>query len=97
MQIHVPEIDGKMSRRPVKRRQFPLTLAYAFTDYRSRGQTIPYVIVDIANPPTGGLSLFNLYVALSRSSGMSTIRVLRDFGPKVFQAAHNAELIVEDD
>ncbi|KIM70349.1 hypothetical protein SCLCIDRAFT_36977, partial [Scleroderma citrinum Foug A] len=71
--------------------------AYAFTDYRSQGQTIPYVIVDIANPPTGGLSLFNLYVALSRSSGMSTIRVLRDFDPKVFRAAHNAELIVEDD
>ncbi|KAG1744829.1 hypothetical protein EDB19DRAFT_1576215, partial [Suillus lakei] len=36
-------------------------------------QTIPYVLVDIATPPTGGLNLFNLYVALSRSSGQSTI------------------------
>ncbi|THU83027.1 hypothetical protein K435DRAFT_690335 [Dendrothele bispora CBS 962.96] len=43
-----------------------MTSAYAFTDYRSHGQTIPYVLVDIGKPPTGKLSLFNLYVALSR-------------------------------
>ena len=70
--------------------------AYAFTDYRSQGQTIPYVVVDIATPPTGGLSLFNLYVALSRSSGKETIRLLRDFDAKVFQASHSAQLLAED-
>ncbi|KAF8192836.1 hypothetical protein K438DRAFT_1589785, partial [Mycena galopus ATCC 62051] len=43
--------------------------AYAFTDYRSQGQTIQYVLVDIASPPSGKLSLFKLYVALSQSSG----------------------------
>ncbi|KAG1849315.1 hypothetical protein C8R48DRAFT_614273, partial [Suillus tomentosus] len=31
----------------------------------SQGQTILYVLVDIATPPTGGLNLFNLYIALS--------------------------------
>ncbi|KAJ7246447.1 hypothetical protein C8J57DRAFT_1081470, partial [Mycena rebaudengoi] len=46
----------------------------AFTDYRFQGQTIPYVLVDIGKPPTGTLSLFNLYVALSRSSGRATIQ-----------------------
>ena len=82
------------------------------SDYRSQGQTIPAVIVDIATPPTdkrllfanghvltlveGGLSLFNLYVALSRSSGRSTIRLLRDFDVKVFQAAHCPELLAEN-
>jgi len=45
----------------------------------------------------GGLSLFNLYVALSRSSGRSTIRLLRDFDQKVFQAAHCPELLAEND
>ncbi|KAJ6479040.1 hypothetical protein C8R45DRAFT_832940 [Mycena sanguinolenta] len=40
--------------------------AYAFADYRSQGQTIPHVLVDIASPPSGKLSFFNLYVALSR-------------------------------
>ncbi|KAH7870856.1 hypothetical protein F5879DRAFT_812861 [Lentinula edodes] len=43
-----------------------MTAAYAFTDYRAQGQTIPSVLVDIGKPPTGTLSLFNLYVALSR-------------------------------
>ncbi|KAI6025363.1 hypothetical protein BKA83DRAFT_4052165 [Pisolithus microcarpus] len=46
-----------------------MTAAYAFMDYRAQGQTIPFVIVDIATPPSGGLSLFNLYIALSQSRG----------------------------
>ncbi|KAJ6557021.1 hypothetical protein DFH09DRAFT_923253 [Mycena vulgaris] len=47
--------------------QFPLTGAYVFTDYRSQGQTLPFVFADIATPPSGGVSLFNLYVALPRT------------------------------
>ena len=46
---------------------------------------------------TGGLSLFNLYIALSQSSGQSSIRLLHDFNIKVFQAGHCAELLVEND
>ena len=79
------------------RAQFPITGAYAFTDYRAQGQTIPYVIVDIATPPTSGLSLFNLYVALSRSSGRNTIRLLRDFDDETFLQAHVPELLEEDE
>ncbi|KIM57493.1 hypothetical protein SCLCIDRAFT_1193889 [Scleroderma citrinum Foug A] len=75
-----------------------MTAAYAFTDYRSQGQTIPAVIGDITTPPTaGGLSLFNLYVALSRSSGRLTIRLLCNFDIKIFQAAHCPELLAEND
>ncbi|OCH86076.1 hypothetical protein OBBRIDRAFT_701245, partial [Obba rivulosa] len=52
-----------------------VTAAYAFTDYRAQGQTIPYVLVDIASPPPPvNLSLFSLYVALSRSSGPSLMQ-----------------------
>ena len=96
-QSQVPKKDGKTSWCTMKWHQFPVTPAYAFTDYRSKGQTIPHVIVNIANPPTGGLSLFNLYVALSWSSGRSTVRLLWDFDAKVFLAAHSAKLITEDD
>lgn len=46
---------------------------------------------------SGGLSLFNLYVALSRSSGRETIRLLRDFDNKVFLQTHGADLMAEDD
>ena len=37
------------------------------------------------------------YVALSRSSERSSIRLLRDFDSKVFQAAHSPDLLTEDD
>ena len=46
---------------------------------------------------TGGVDLFNLYVALSRSSGRETIRVLREFNDEDFQQQHDAELLEEDD
>jgi hypothetical protein len=96
MDITVSIDKNKNVRRTVRRRQFPITAAYGFTDYRSQGQTILYAIVDIANPPHGALSLFNLYVALSRSSGRSTIRLLRDFDEKVFMKPHDADLVEED-
>ncbi|THG94081.1 hypothetical protein EW026_g7317 [Hermanssonia centrifuga] len=97
MQIKLDTRAGKSIKRTVHRRQFPITPAYAFTDYRSQGQTLPYVIVDIASPPTGTLSLFNLYVALSRSSGRDTIRLLRDFDDQLFRQAHDPELLIEDE
>ncbi|KAF8919083.1 hypothetical protein CPB85DRAFT_1184606, partial [Mucidula mucida] len=43
-----------------------ITPAYAFTDYCLQEQTILSVMVDLAKPPSGRLSLFNMYVALSR-------------------------------
>ncbi|CAK5266163.1 unnamed protein product [Mycena citricolor] len=88
---------GTSVNKTITRRQYPLTGAYAFTDYRSQGQTLKRVIVDIAMPPTGGLSLFNVYVALSRSSGRETIRLLRDFDNRTFQQSHDTKLLAEDD
>ena len=57
--------------------QFPITaVPYAFTDYCSQGQTLPYFIVDIAYPPSSTLNLFNLYAALSRSSQRVSIGMI---------------------
>lgn len=56
--------------------QFALTLAYAFTDFKSQGQTIESVIVDLAKPPLGNLTGFHAYVSLSRSHSRGTIRLL---------------------
>lgn len=97
MRITMRTTGGKSITHTVQRRQYPMTAAYAFTDYRSQGQTIPYVIVDIAPVPHGRLSLFNLYVALSRSSGRDTIRLLRDFDENDFKQAHDPHLLIEDD
>jgi hypothetical protein len=89
--------EGKRRTRTVRRRQFPITAAYAFTDYRSQGQTISNVLVDIGPPPTSTLSLFNLYVALSRSSGRDTIRLLRDFDDDMLRKSHEPALLREVD
>ncbi|KIM87665.1 hypothetical protein PILCRDRAFT_63355 [Piloderma croceum F 1598] len=75
-----------------------MTAAYRFTDYRSQGQTLPYVIVDIAKPPSGGLDLFNLYAALSQSSGWEMpIWLLHDFDNQMFLKTHDVVLLAEDD
>ena len=96
LQVRVRTGDVEVTKT-IQRRQFPLTAGYAITDYRSQGQTIPYVLVDITSPPPPGtLSLFNLYVALSRSSGRQTIRLLRDFDDELFLQTHDPHLILED-
>ena len=72
-----------------------MTAGYAFTDYKSQGQTIEFVIIDIGRPPTGSLSPFSVYVALSRSRGRDTIRLLREFDPNLFQN-HPSEALRQD-
>lgn len=96
MRINIPGARGKTKTRTVTRTQYPITPAYAFTDYRSQGQTILAVIVDLAKPPSGKLMIFNMYVALSRSSGQRTIRLLRDV-VEVLKSGHEPELMQEDD
>ena len=96
-QIKAHTTRGKYVTQSVHHRQFLMTPAYAFTNYQSQGQTLPYVIMDIATPPMGGLDLFNLYVVLSRSSGRETIQLLRDFDDDLFKKSHDPTLLAEDD
>ena len=81
----------------VTRRIPALTAGYAFTDYKSQGQTIEYVIVDLGKPAHGELSGFNAYVALSRSRGRNTIQLLRDFRTDMFTTHPSEQLRDEDD
>jgi ATP-dependent exoDNAse (exonuclease V) alpha subunit len=87
--------DGE--KLTVNRRQLPLTLAYAFTDYRSQGQTLVPVIDDIGPPPYGRLTPFNIYVALSRGIGQNDIRLLRDFDETLLQQHPSEYLRLEDE
>ncbi|KAI5996064.1 hypothetical protein EDC04DRAFT_2800920 [Pisolithus marmoratus] len=77
--------------------RYAMALHMSTSDYRSQGHTLPCVIVDIATPPSGGLNIFNLYVALSRSAGRSTIRLPRNFDEEIFQKLHLDESLMEDD
>ncbi|KAJ7599164.1 hypothetical protein C8J56DRAFT_770715 [Mycena floridula] len=80
----------------VTRRQYCLTAAYAFTYEKSQGQTIPYVLVDLAKLPNGYLTPFHVYVSLSRSKGSDNIRILRDFEPHLF-TRHPSEALKDED
>lgn len=80
----------------VERTQFAITQAYAFTDYKSQGQTMECVLIDLAKPPTGTLTNFNVYVTLSRSRGRDTIRLLRDVDERLFTSHPSEELRIED-
>ncbi|KAG8727140.1 hypothetical protein FRC12_022775 [Ceratobasidium sp. 428] len=83
-------------QKTVRRLQLPMTPMYAFTDYRSQGQTISAAIVDIAPPPSGKkLTLYNIYVALSWSSGRDTIRLLRGFDEKLLMERLDFDLLAE--
>ena len=59
------QITLEKKTKTVTRWQYPITAAYCFTDYRSQGQTIPRVIVDIASPPLGS-SHYSIYMLRSR-------------------------------
>ncbi|KAK0466715.1 uncharacterized protein EV420DRAFT_643136 [Desarmillaria tabescens] len=74
-----------------------MTTIYGFTDYRSQGQSLICVIVDIAKPPTGKMNLFSFYVVLSRRSGRETIRLPRGFDDEMFRKGHDPEFPAEDD
>ncbi|KIO04550.1 hypothetical protein M404DRAFT_142538 [Pisolithus tinctorius Marx 270] len=73
IQIKCNGPDSHMVTHLFKCCQYLMITTYAFMDYQAQGQTIPCILVDITTPPTGGLNLFNLYVALSRISRQDTI------------------------
>ena len=55
-----------------------------------------YVIVDIAAPPSGKLTIFNIYVTLSRSRGRQSIRILRAFNRETLFEPLDEALELED-
>lgn len=71
-------LDSRSIQRTVRRHEFPITAAYAFTDYLSQGQTVPAVLVDIATLPMGGLTC-STCMSHSGSSGRAKIYLLCDF------------------
>lgn len=77
----------------IHRRQYSLTAAYAFTDYKSQGQTMENVIVDIGKDVN--LTPFHVYVALSRSRGRDNIRLLRSFKEELFTTHPSEDLRAE--
>jgi hypothetical protein len=71
------------SKRKVTFRQFPVTLAFAITDYKCQGETYPDgIIVDIKQPSFGSCSASSPYVQLSRCQSFDRLSILRPFNPE---------------
>jgi hypothetical protein len=72
---HIPlcPSDDEMFPFQFKRKQFPIRLSFAMTVNKAQGQTIPNVGVYLPEPV---FSHDQLYVALSRATTRSNIRIL---------------------
>ncbi len=81
----------------IHRHQLAIIPGYAFTHHKGQGQMIEIVIVDLGKPPTGKLSPFNAYVALSCSRGRHSIRLLRKPDRKLFTTHPSPALRYEDE
>ena len=81
----------------ITRRQYPICAAYAFTDHKAQGQTLENVMVDIGTTKKFPVTSFSAYVALSRSRGRDTIRLLRDFDEAIFTKHPSEDLRLEDE
>uniref|UniRef100_A0A8R7TGZ4 DNA helicase Pif1-like 2B domain-containing protein n=1 Tax=Triticum urartu TaxID=4572 RepID=A0A8R7TGZ4_TRIUA len=78
MRVFLPRIplcpsDNDMFPFSFKRKQFPVRLSFAMTVNKSQGQTIPNVGIYLPEPV---FSHGQLYVALSRATATSNIKVL---------------------
>ena len=78
----------------IRRKQFPLTLAYALTHYKAQGKTLNKIIVDLSKP-IGKLDFSYSYVVLSRAKKLKDIKILRDFDVSMLKPKLPESLITE--
>ncbi len=79
----------------VKRKALPLVPAYSSTSYKSQGQMLPKIIIDLNMPP-GMVEIASAYVPLSRVQKLTDLVILQDFSISALQVKpskwHIAEL-----
>jgi len=60
--------------------RFPVTLAYAITDYKCKGETYSNgLLTDLRKPLTRSTQAASLYVQLSRPQSLQQLSIMRDF------------------
>jgi hypothetical protein len=67
---------------PVKLTQFPISLAYAITDFKCQGSTYKDGIICDLQKPSGNAPTASPYVQLSRATSLDRVFILRPFDEK---------------
>ena len=75
--------------------QFPVTFAYAITDYKCQGQTFKWVVVDLKKPNGGYSPTSSPYVQLSRAKTLVSLSILRPFDPGELLTPLSKDLLAE--
>jgi hypothetical protein len=83
--------------KKAKVEQFPVTLAYAITDYKCQGKTFPYIIVDWKKPSRGCSCPTSAYVQLSRATALDRVSIMRPFDVDELTAPLPQDLVDELD
>lgn len=94
----LPTVSLTFSRgkRKATFNQFPVTLAYATTDYKCQGETYFYgLLTDLRKPLTGSTEAASLYVQLSRVQSLQQLSIMRDFDPEELRVPLPENLIHE--
>ena len=77
-------------------KQFPVTLAYAITDYKCQGETYANgLLTDLRKPLTGSSEAASLYVQLSRVRTINQLSIMRWFDPAELRKPLPDDLIKE--
>ena len=79
----------------VKLRQFPVTLAFAITDFKCQGQTFEWVLCDINRPRTGSAPSTSPYVQLSRARSLERVSIMQPFNADELRTPLAKELLEE--
>src|SRR6266496_4876519 len=75
--------------------QFPITLAYAITDYKCQGQMFTWVIVDLKKLSGGYSPTSSPYVQLSHAKTHDHLSILRPFHPAELRSPLSKDLLAE--
>jgi hypothetical protein len=79
-----------------KYKQFPVTLAYAITDYKCQAETYTDgLLIDLRTPLTGSTPASSLYVQLSRVQSLAQLSIMRDFDAEELRKPLSDELVKE--
>jgi hypothetical protein len=75
--------------------QFPVTLAYAITDYKCQGQTFRWIIVYLKKPNGGYSPTSSPHVQLSRAKTVASLSILHPFDPAELWTPLSKDLLAE--